>query len=89
MRYAVIIKKTGDVYTVQVPDIPGCIAGGRTPEEAMREAALAIALRIEVLQEEGLPIPQPMTRSAYVEVCWELNRLGSQLTREESLSPAV
>jgi predicted RNase H-like HicB family nuclease len=76
MRYAVVIQKTADSYAVQVPDIPGCIVSGRTPEEAMREAALAIALRIEVLQEEGLPLPLPSTRSAYVEVAWELNRLG-------------
>jgi predicted RNase H-like HicB family nuclease len=86
MRFAIVIRKNGEVYAVHVPDMPGCVATGRTPEEAMREAALAISTRIEVLQQEGLPLPVPSARSAYVEVCCELNRLGLPSLREQALA---
>jgi predicted RNase H-like HicB family nuclease len=33
MRYAVIIEKGEDSYGAYVPDLPGCVAVGDTPEE--------------------------------------------------------
>lgn len=45
-------------YTVTVPALPGCITQGRTREEAIERAKEAIALYIESLQADGLPIPQ-------------------------------
>jgi predicted RNase H-like HicB family nuclease len=76
MRYTVVIKKEANCYSVQAPDLPGCAAAGRTLEEALRAVALTIALHIEVLQEEGLPVPLPTSQCGSVEVCWELNRAG-------------
>jgi predicted RNase H-like HicB family nuclease len=45
-------------YGVTFPDIPGCYAVGDTIEEAMRHASEALALHLEVMQEEGLPLPK-------------------------------
>ena len=44
-------------WTIDVPDLPGCVTWGKTKEEALRNAHDAILLYIDVLREEGSPIP--------------------------------
>ncbi|MEK6710721.1 MAG: type II toxin-antitoxin system HicB family antitoxin [Nitrospinota bacterium] len=44
-------------YTVTCPALPGLVTEGRTLEEARQMAAEAIQLYLEVLKEDGLPIP--------------------------------
>ena len=46
-------------YIVTFPDLPGCMADGPTPEEAVREAQIAKGLWLDVVREEGWPIPKP------------------------------
>ena len=40
-----------------MPDLPGCVAVGETPEEAGQLIREAIQFHIEGLREEGLPVP--------------------------------
>lgn len=67
MRYAVVIEKAESNYSAYVPDLPGCIATGYTVEEVKKEIAEAISFHLEGMQEEGLPIPLPMSLTDYVE----------------------
>lgn len=39
------------------PDLPGCVNGGDTVPEAADMAAEALALHIEGMMAEGLPLP--------------------------------
>jgi predicted RNase H-like HicB family nuclease len=68
MRYAVVIEKGEGNYGAYVPDLPGCVATGATVEETEREIQEAIEFHIEGLRADGLPIPEPTSRAAYVEV---------------------
>lgn len=45
-------------YTVIVPALQGCVTYGATFEEAQRNVREAIELCLEVLMEEGEPIPE-------------------------------
>ncbi len=56
--YTVILRKEpeGD-YTVLVPALPGCLTYGDTVEEALEMAREVIPLFLEVLEEDGQPIP--------------------------------
>ncbi|MBI4833020.1 MAG: type II toxin-antitoxin system HicB family antitoxin [Candidatus Lindowbacteria bacterium] len=45
-------------YTVLVPVLPGCVSQGDTLEEARKMIREAIELYIEVLLEDGKPIPE-------------------------------
>ncbi len=45
-------------YTVEVPSLPGCISEGDTIDEALANIKEAIDLYIEVLTEDGKPIPE-------------------------------
>lgn len=68
MRYAVVIEKAEGNYSAYVPDLPGCVATGATPEETEREICEAIELHLEGLREDGAPIPPPSSKVQYIEV---------------------
>ena len=67
MRYAVIIEKGQNSYGAYVPDLPGCIAVGDTPEEVKTLIQEAIEFHLEGLQEDGELIPPPNSSIEYVE----------------------
>jgi predicted RNase H-like HicB family nuclease len=59
MRQVIIIQDEENAgYTIEVPSLPGCISQGDTLEEALANIKEAIALYIEVLVEDGQPIPE-------------------------------
>lgn len=68
MQYMVIIEQGEDSYGAYVPDLPGCVAVGDTREEVLSLIQEAIVLHLEMLQEDGLPIPQPHSVSEYVAI---------------------
>lgn len=59
MRYLVIIRRTGTGYSVDVPDLPGCIATGTSVEHARQIIAEAIEMHLELMQQSGEHIPSP------------------------------
>ncbi|MEN9517924.1 MAG: hypothetical protein RLZZ381_512 [Cyanobacteriota bacterium] len=67
MRYAVIVEKGENSYGAYVPDLPGCVAVGDTPEEVKALIQEAIEFHLEGLQEDGELIPQPNSSIEYVE----------------------
>lgn len=46
-------------WIVAIPDLPGAMADGETPEAAVAMAQEVIALWIETARERGQPIPEP------------------------------
>src|SRR4051812_10937196 len=46
-------------YSAWSPDLPGCVAVGDSLEEAEHEMRNAIAVHLDGLREDGLPIPEP------------------------------
>ncbi|MBK8985514.1 MAG: type II toxin-antitoxin system HicB family antitoxin [Chloroflexi bacterium] len=68
MRYMVVMEKSEDGYGAYVPDLPGCVAVADTRDDVLLLIQEAITLHLEMLQEDGLPIPQPHSISEYVAV---------------------
>ena len=68
MRYAVVIEQGARNYSAYVPDLPGCVSVGDTPDEVKAEIREAIALHLEGMREDGLPIPKPTSSAEYVEI---------------------
>ncbi len=54
-------------YSVAVPALAGCHTQGETVEEALANAREAIELYLEVLRDEGRPIPEDV-KTGKVEV---------------------
>ena len=67
MDYSVILKysTTDKCYIVSVPDLPGCMADGKTPNEAYENAKLVIKDWIlYVQQDEKFHLP-PLVRTIF------------------------
>ncbi len=67
MRYAVVIERADGNYSAYVPDLPGCVATGSTPDEVEQNIREAIRFHVDGLREDGLPIPQPTSTCDYVD----------------------
>ena len=63
-KYQLIMwwSATDDTYLVEVPELPGCMADGDTPEAALAMAQEVIGLWIDTAQELGRPVPEPLGR---------------------------
>jgi predicted RNase H-like HicB family nuclease len=63
LEYAIHIERLaesdGGGYLATVPDLPGCMSDGATPEEALKNVQEAIASWIEAAMEWKQPIPKP------------------------------
>jgi len=68
MKYAVVLEKGKRNYSAYVPDLPGCVATGKTKAETLREIGDAIAFHLDGMKQEGLPIPKPSAQAEYVNV---------------------
>lgn len=68
MRYAIVIEKSENNYAAYAPDLPGCVATGKTVKETEREMQSAIEFHLRGMREDGLPIPEPQIRVEYVEI---------------------
>ena len=66
MRYSVVIEKGERNYSAYLPDVPGCVATGRTPAVTLKRLAKALEMHMAGLREDGLPIPEPTTQVDYI-----------------------
>ncbi len=63
-QYLVRINKDPESdWGASVPDLPGCVATGKTIDAALRRIQSAIALHLRGLREDRQPIPHPRTRA--------------------------
>ena len=63
-RYELIIfwDESDQIFVVDVPELPGCMAHGDTKSEAITQAEAAIDLWIETARQDGIAIPEPRGR---------------------------
>ena len=66
-RYEIIIfwSKADDCFVAEVPELPGCMADGRTYQDALAHAEVAMQEWIETARELGRTIPEPKGRLQY------------------------
>ena len=60
MRYRVEFEGSDEVgYSAYLPDLSGCVAAGETFDETRELIAEAVELHLQLMEEEGLSIPEP------------------------------
>ena len=66
-RYELIIywSKEDDSFVVEVPELPGCMADGKTYAEAVKNAEEINNEWIETARKLDRPIPEPRGKLAY------------------------
>ena len=62
-KYLIVLEKTKIGYSPYSPDIPGCIATGKTKKEAEKNIYEAIQFHLEGMIAEGLALPENTTES--------------------------
>jgi predicted RNase H-like HicB family nuclease len=67
-RFLVVVEKADGNYSAYSPDLPGCIAAGKTRDQATRRMHDAIELHLEGLREDGLAIPKSASSAEYVAI---------------------
>lgn len=60
MRQVLVYPGEDGYWVAEVPSLPGCVSQGKTEDEAVENVKEAIELYLEVLQEDGQPIPDDM-----------------------------
>jgi predicted RNase H-like HicB family nuclease len=63
-RYVALIDGKHGAYGVVVPDLPGCTSGGKTTDQAYRNAIEAVRLWVEDAEADGEKLPRPRTLEA-------------------------
>jgi predicted RNase H-like HicB family nuclease len=58
MRQVLIYPGEDGYWVAECPSLPGCVSQGASREEAVINIREAIAGYIEVLKEDGLPVPE-------------------------------
>ncbi len=63
-KYEIILywSEADQVFICEVPQLPGCMAHGKTKLDALKEVDEAIELWIATASEFGDPIPKPKGR---------------------------
>ncbi len=67
-RFLVVIEKANGNYSAYSPDLPGCVATGKSRSDAEKNMHEAIALHIRGLIEDYLPVPASHSFAEYVAV---------------------
>ena len=64
LQYLVRINKDPQSdWGASVPDLPGCVATGKTIDSTLRRFERAIELHLRGMREDGLKIPRPRHRA--------------------------
>ena len=67
-KYLVVIEKAGRNLSAYCPDLPGCVATGKTKRAVEKNIRDAIAFLLEGLKEARIPIPPHTATAGYVAV---------------------
>jgi predicted RNase H-like HicB family nuclease len=60
-EYVVIYERGEDGgWGAYLPDLPGVFALGESREEVEENMEEALAAHVEVMQEQGMPLPEPV-----------------------------
>ncbi len=63
-RYEIILYWSAEdgVFVAEVPELPGCMAHGKTQPAALTSVRKAMRLWIETAEQDGVPVPAPKGR---------------------------
>ena len=67
-RYRITLRPleaaVGGGWLAEVPELPGCMSDGETPQQAIENVMDAIGCWIEAAEEDGQPVPVPAGNAA-------------------------
>lgn len=67
-RFLIVIEKGKRNFSAYSPDLPGCVATGKTREQVTRNMHEAIEMHVHGLLEDRVRVPKPHAFAEYVAV---------------------
>lgn len=67
-RFLIVIEKADGNYSAYSPDLPGCVATGKTRDQVARNMHGAIELHVRGLVEDNLPVPKAHASAEFIAV---------------------
>jgi len=64
-KFLIVVEKTKTGYSAYSPDLPGCVATGKTKEQAESNMYEAIEMHVAGMIEDGMQVPESKASSAY------------------------
>ncbi len=68
VRFLIVIEKANGNYSAYCPDLPGCVATGKTREETEHNMQEAVEMHVQGMLEDNLPIPESEAVAEYIAV---------------------
>jgi len=65
-RFLIVIENANGNYSAYSPDLPGCVATGKTVEQTETNMYEAVRLHLAGLREDGVDIPEPKSIAEYI-----------------------
>jgi len=65
-KYLIVIEKGTSNFSAYSPDVPGCVATGRSVEKTLDEMRAALSFHLEGVIEHGEPVPVPRSLNSYI-----------------------
>jgi predicted RNase H-like HicB family nuclease len=67
-RFLIVIEKANGNYSAYSPDLPGCVATGKTHQQVTLKMHQAIEMHIQGMLEDKLPVPRSLSLAEYIVV---------------------
>ena len=67
-RFLIVVERADGNFSAYSPDLPGCVATGKTRDQVTRNMHKAIEMHVRGLVEDKLPVPKPHAFAEYVAV---------------------
>ena len=67
-RFLIVVERANGNFSAYSPDLPGCVATGRTRDQVTSNMHAAIEMHVRGLLEDNLPVPKQHAFAEYVAV---------------------
>ncbi len=65
-KFLIVIEKAKKNYSAYSPDLPGCVATGKTIKQVEKNMYDAIEIHIQGLAEDNIPVPKSTSLAEYI-----------------------
>jgi predicted RNase H-like HicB family nuclease len=67
-RFLIVIEKAKGNFSAYSPDLPGCVATGKTRQQVAHNMHVAIQMHVQGLVEDHLPVPKSHSFAEFIAV---------------------
>ena len=68
MKYLIVVERGPKNYSAYVPDLPGCVATGKTRKAVLKNIREAIAFHLQGMKADGTTLHRPEAYAQYEDI---------------------